>query len=282
MENTYLQDKIQAFLDESTSNQEKLMEEIGELFLEILNLPNIRVPYYCQRCKRVHLRGRIHSDHKAFATPFPILDESKITLNNPNEVYHLQVVGIYYTGNGSYLNSLPSGTRLTLRKEPNNPYDSHAVSVWHNGRKLGYIPRYNNSEIFHALGQTEVTCIFGCYHPSKVIEHVFRERLEKDIGFVGYITETTRDFNPQRADITIEISHPEKIYKHAQYYLHILSYIPNFRIFPIVNLYKKLGYHGFQYLCQQMENDSAPYLTDLYNQILKDYKITIGDVSLLL
>ena len=56
-----------------------------------------------------------------------------------DQCYHLQIVGIYYTGNGKYISQLPPKTVLELRPEPENIYDKYAVSVWHDNRKLGYI-----------------------------------------------------------------------------------------------------------------------------------------------
>ena len=68
-----------------------------------------------------------------------------------NQDYHLQIVGIYYTGNGKYISRLSPKTILELRTEPDNKYDSYAVSVWHQDYKLGYIPKTRNRPFFDAL-----------------------------------------------------------------------------------------------------------------------------------
>lgn len=101
--------------------------------------------------------------------------------------YHLQIVGIYYTNNGEYLSKLPSKTELELRPEPNNAYDRFAVSVWHDTRKLGYLPRKKNKPFFNAIFSTKLilTCILGCYIPSAGNFH-YKGR-----------------FQPERANITI-------------------------------------------------------------------------------
>jgi hypothetical protein len=101
--------------------------------------------------------------------------------------YHLQIVGIYYTKNGEYLSKLPSKTELELRPEPDNPYDKYAVSVWHDTKKLGYLPRKKNKIFFTAILSTKMilTCILGCYIPSSENSH-----------FQG-------GFQPERANITI-------------------------------------------------------------------------------
>lgn len=44
--------------------------------------------------------------------------------------------------------SLGTGDRLILKREPENPYDHKAVEVYTlSGRKLGYLPRSDNSVI---------------------------------------------------------------------------------------------------------------------------------------
>lgn len=104
-----------------------------------------------------------------------------------NSYYHLQIVGIYYTKNGKYLSKLPTKTLLELRAEPNNRYDKFAVSVWHNNKKLGYLPRNQNQSFFTALTSNSLTlnCLLGSYIPSSE---------KKNYG---------RRFQPERANITI-------------------------------------------------------------------------------
>ncbi|MEX2681662.1 MAG: HIRAN domain-containing protein [Candidatus Sigynarchaeota archaeon] len=108
---------------------------------------------------------------------FPSIDECKrsellheisaIDSLQVNKCYHVQVVGIYYTGNDQYVSGLPSGTELELKAEPENRYDPFAVSVWHKGKKLGYIPRAENKPYFKALieGIMPVRCVLGCFIP---------------------------------------------------------------------------------------------------------------------
>ncbi|MBV8031459.1 MAG: HIRAN domain-containing protein [Betaproteobacteria bacterium] len=43
------------------------------------------------------------------------------------------------------------GDTLQLAREPDNPYDGQAVSVWWRGRKLGYVPRRQNAALAWAL-----------------------------------------------------------------------------------------------------------------------------------
>ncbi len=60
----------------------------------------------------------------------------------------------YYEGNKVW-NKLKVGDRLELRREPQNPYDHKAVEVLWRGRKLGYIPRVDNSVIAQLMDRGE-------------------------------------------------------------------------------------------------------------------------------
>ena len=52
----------------------------------------------------------------------------------------------YHTG-AAVWDALKVGDTLTLRREPDNPYDSNAVRVdWH-GQQLGYLPRAENGAV---------------------------------------------------------------------------------------------------------------------------------------
>ena len=104
-----------------------------------------------------------------------------------NSYYHFQIVGIYYTKNGRYLSKLPPKTQLELKAEPDNKYDKFAVSVWHNNKKLGYLPRQKNQPFFNALLAENVilTCLLGCYIPSSQNKY------------------SNKKFQPERANVTI-------------------------------------------------------------------------------
>ena len=114
-----------------------------------------------------------------------------------NQCYHIQIVGIYYTGNGNYISQLPPKTILELRPEPHNKYDKYAVSVWHDNHKLGYLPKGKNIPFFNSLDEEDyasfpksnIICLLGCYIPS------FR----KNTSHSG----RKYRFQPERADITI-------------------------------------------------------------------------------
>lgn len=117
----------------------------------------------------------------------------------PGEYFHTKIVGIYYTNNGDYISTLKEGTKLELKAEPENRYDSNAVSVWHNGKKLGYIPRTENKPVFNTiqLNSTATFCILGQYKPST----------STSLGRYS----KSRIFSPERAYVTIHTFNDDSI-----------------------------------------------------------------------
>jgi hypothetical protein len=60
-------------------------------------------------------------------------------------LFNCSVAGVQYYDGPRVISELRAGDRLQLRREPANPHDRHAVSVYsRSGRKLGYMPRYLN------------------------------------------------------------------------------------------------------------------------------------------
>ena len=49
--------------------------------------------------------------------------------------------------------SLKSGEPVTMRREPENPYDANAVALFAKGVKLGYIPKRENTTLAMLLDQ---------------------------------------------------------------------------------------------------------------------------------
>lgn len=62
---------------------------------------------------------------------------------------------------------LDDGTELSLRPEPNNPYDDHAVAVFaQDGRQLGYLPQRTSYQVFCDMAKGKkyrafVSCVTG-------------------------------------------------------------------------------------------------------------------------
>jgi len=48
-------------------------------------------------------------------------------------------------------NELAVGVRLSLRAEPDNPYDPEAVAMYYADRKIGYLPRKHAGRFFQLL-----------------------------------------------------------------------------------------------------------------------------------
>lgn len=60
----------------------------------------------------------------------------------------------YYDGE-KMLPRLRAGQRLSLRREPKNPYDDRAVAVYRRNRKLGYLPRVENTAVAFLMDSGE-------------------------------------------------------------------------------------------------------------------------------
>lgn len=65
------------------------------------------------------------------------------------EDFHL--AGFAYYDGLDVVEQLKLGTLLDLLAEPTNPYDSEAVVILYQGKKLGYIPKHKNSLISRML-----------------------------------------------------------------------------------------------------------------------------------
>ncbi len=50
---------------------------------------------------------------------------------------------------------LAVGTELSLHREHLNPHDPHAIGVWHQGDKLGYVPRRENRTLAQMMDRGE-------------------------------------------------------------------------------------------------------------------------------
>lgn len=66
------------------------------------------------------------------------------------------VAGFQYHEGVRVWNGLRPGDPLHLVREPDNKYDQRAVRVdWRGGRKLGYVPRYENTAVSQMLDRGE-------------------------------------------------------------------------------------------------------------------------------
>ncbi len=63
------------------------------------------------------------------------------------------VAGFRHHQAPTLFDQLRPGDTLTLRREPDNPYDRHAIQVLWQGQLLGYVPRRNNQALAWAMDQ---------------------------------------------------------------------------------------------------------------------------------
>lgn len=70
------------------------------------------------------------------------------------------IAGFQYWDGAMALDALRAGVELELVPEPDNPHDEHAVAIFHNGIKLGYIPAELNDMISPLLvfGHASIFC----------------------------------------------------------------------------------------------------------------------------
>ncbi|MCX8087625.1 MAG: HIRAN domain-containing protein [Rhodocyclaceae bacterium] len=65
------------------------------------------------------------------------------------------LAGFQYHAGEALWDELKVGDRLTLIREPENPYDARAVRVEWRGHKLGYLPRAENEAVAAAMDRGE-------------------------------------------------------------------------------------------------------------------------------
>jgi len=61
------------------------------------------------------------------------------------------IAGFNYYDGLDVINKLELGVPVTLKSEPENPYDPDAVAIYFEGTRLGYIPQTKNSYISSLL-----------------------------------------------------------------------------------------------------------------------------------
>lgn len=66
------------------------------------------------------------------------------------------LAGFQFYGGGALWDRMHEGDRLTLIREPENPYDANAVRVEWRGTQLGYLPRAENRSVAAAMDRGTV------------------------------------------------------------------------------------------------------------------------------
>ena len=54
------------------------------------------------------------------------------------------IAGFTYYDGIEVIDNLTIGAPVTLKSEPDNPYDPSAVAIYYGTKKLGYVPKYKN------------------------------------------------------------------------------------------------------------------------------------------
>ena len=85
---------------------------------------------------------------------------------------------------------LKVGSRLQLVRERENRFDPHAVAIYFNEHKLGFIPRGEN-ELISKMLDLGYERIFDC----RVQRISLDAHPEKQVGIVVFINEANKIFN---------------------------------------------------------------------------------------
>jgi hypothetical protein len=232
-------------------------------------------PYFCSICQKNHSRGKLFFDH--IGTAKPILHFLPIIFPQIETQLFMQIVGIYYTGNGDYIRALPRKTELELHPEPTNSHDPCAVSVWHDNRKLGYLPRGKNKPVFDMCSNNDqIICLLGRYRPHRdayrsYFSHRNRWRNEDEWE------ETTSEFRPERADITIIVRDHIKLVEIIKGLIELVDLgHPN-----VTKNFASLGLDALRFLENYCESNQNPAYKQILSDIYTQYQIPIpGEVDI--
>ena len=66
-------------------------------------------------------------------------------------LFDCHIAGFNYYDGLDVIDSLVPGCPVTLRSEPDNPYDPDAIAIYFEDTKLGYVPRAKNAYISNLL-----------------------------------------------------------------------------------------------------------------------------------
>jgi hypothetical protein len=66
------------------------------------------------------------------------------------------IVAMNYLKTEADVAALQIGTPVTLVREPNNIHDRHAVAVWANGKRVGYVPKTQNLVLAQFIDQQPI------------------------------------------------------------------------------------------------------------------------------
>ncbi|MCL2825875.1 MAG: HIRAN domain-containing protein [Eggerthellaceae bacterium] len=90
------------------------------------------------------------------------------------------IAGFAYWDGIELIQQLKVGDSLDLVYEDENPFDPHAVALYREGKKIGYVPQANNAQLFqllyfgHDIFEATISQIDLEAHPERQLRAVVR------------------------------------------------------------------------------------------------------------
>jgi len=101
----------------------------------------------------------------------------KIMYERSKHLLDCNIAGFTYYDGLDVINELQLGTQVSLKSEPENPYDPKAVSIYYDNTKLGYVPKNKNcflSDLLYFGHGDIVNARISQHDPEAHTEHQFR------------------------------------------------------------------------------------------------------------
>jgi len=99
-------------------------------------------------------------------TLFPQIIISDEKQRKPVLLEHFYIAGYCYYDGEKVEHQLKVSDNLRIKREKDNPHDGKAISLWHNGHKLGFVPRHKNSTLAKLLDQKiEIKAVINKIYP---------------------------------------------------------------------------------------------------------------------
>ncbi len=97
---------------------------------------------------------------------------------------HFYIAGYYYYDGEKVEHQLRVDDQLHIKREKDNPHDKKAISLWHNGHKLGFVPRHKNTTLAKLLDQrVEIKAIINqIYRDANPWNRIFVDIVTHKLG----------------------------------------------------------------------------------------------------
>lgn len=106
---------------------------------------------------------------------------------NDRHFSNFSLAGFTYYDGIEVFQELKVGTLLTMQTEPENKYDPNAVAIYYGDKKLGFIPKEENKQIFQFLTlsytdlfEVRINRVSPESHPEKQVGVVVRINERKE------------------------------------------------------------------------------------------------------